>query len=557
MIDREATPNILKANFIEDFSITKNFSDGTRQFDIIMGNPPFQGTGRKKIYITFIDVIFKKNLKTSGYLIFITPTLSLDFLLGIEITQKKLEKFYNIIYFNSSNKIKEDFFHNIGSDFSYFKIKNEAYKYKTQLILNNGDIEDNYKLEWNKKLNLQNIKYTKIIEKICNYENNLGIWVRKAARLTSNKDGSDLSTTESKQFKNKIVFKIHTTDEEYRWTDRTHMDFDKKKILYPTLGERILVDKKGHLFPGTSFTPYILCNNDLECDFLKKFIESNVMKFLKKINPNARSPLDEVLKRLKKNTKYKLPKKITDKDIYKYYKLSPKEITLIEAVGDGTKDSSHTLSLPSSSEVSATKTLSTKSPQSSPPISQPTPTTTTPTRPGALSTTSEPKKVKIRRKKKKKKQQSPTLVRPSALSGTSKPKKKIKIKVVSPIRPNPLTAEPKPKSKTPPTLPCAQHNMRNCKKTGCVYKRGRSPKCQQTGGKRNIYTKIYDPISKIYVSVFSKKGGNLIKKYSRQSNKKTNQKGGRNYNKIYNPVSKKFVKLNSSLGLKILQKYLK
>ncbi len=335
MIDPEATPNILKANFIEEFSITKNFSDGTRQFDIIMGNPPFQGTGRKKIYITFIDVILKKNLKTSGYLIFITPTLSLDFLLGIEITQKKLEKFYNIIYFNSSNKIKEDFFHNIGSDFSYFKIKNEAYKYKTQLILNNGDIEDNYKLEWNKKLNLQNIKYTKIIEKICNYENNLGIWVRKAARLTSNKDGSDLSTTESKQFKNKIVFKIHTTDEEYRWTDRTHMDFDKKKILYPTLGERILVDKKGHLFPGTSFTPYILCNNDLECDFLKKFIESNVMKFLKKINPNARSPLDEVLKRLKKNTKYKLPKKITDKDIYKYYKLSPKEITLIEAVGDG------------------------------------------------------------------------------------------------------------------------------------------------------------------------------------------------------------------------------
>lgn len=111
------------------------------------------------------------------------------------------------------------------------------------------------------------------------------------------------------------------------------------------------------------------------------------------------------------------------------------------------------------------------------------------------------------------------------------------------IRATPDLVSPKPKKIKTPT-----------KITTKPKKSKTSPK--QTGGKRNIYTKIYDPISKIYVSIFSKKGGNLIKKYSRQSNKKTNQKGGRNYNKIYNPVSKKFVKLNSSLGLKILQKYL-
>ena len=74
--------NICQANFLDQSD--KWTSDlGSSQFDIIVGNPPFQmskktkykgSVGRKTLWDKFLDFIFKQNvLMSSGYLGFITP----------------------------------------------------------------------------------------------------------------------------------------------------------------------------------------------------------------------------------------------------------------------------------------------------------------------------------------------------------------------------------------------------------------------------------------------------------------------------------------------------
>ena len=321
IIDDTSEPNIKQVDFLEWVSPIK--------FDIIVGNPPYQGTGRKKIYINFVDKILKFSLNNNGYLIFLTPQLILDFILGIKTLQQQLDTFYNLVYFNSSVEIKKKYFRNIGSDFSYFLIINQPYNYKTKIIFNNMIEISNFNLLWKKKLYLNDLKYNSIANKVLgNYESNL--WVRKASRIQKTSD-SELSNIETSKYKNKIVYKIKTKTIEYKWTDLEHPDMFKYKILYPTLGKNIILDKEKNLFPGTSFVTYVLCENIKECNFLIVFIKSKLVKFLKdKIFNNNRGPLDSILKNLQKNTKYLLPDNPTDEDIYKYYELEQQEIDLIE-----------------------------------------------------------------------------------------------------------------------------------------------------------------------------------------------------------------------------------
>ena len=75
--------NIIKANFLDQYEKWTTHL-GSSQFDIIVGNPPFQmskkgkykgSVGRKTLWDKFLDFIFNQNLlKSSGYLGFITPS---------------------------------------------------------------------------------------------------------------------------------------------------------------------------------------------------------------------------------------------------------------------------------------------------------------------------------------------------------------------------------------------------------------------------------------------------------------------------------------------------
>jgi len=100
MMDSDAKPNIVKANFLTESSKWKR-ELGRDTFDIVMGNPPYNEGGiRSKVgskenkttlWIPFIESAVKF-ITTNGYLLFITPntwtelTSSIsDFMLGFQI----------------------------------------------------------------------------------------------------------------------------------------------------------------------------------------------------------------------------------------------------------------------------------------------------------------------------------------------------------------------------------------------------------------------------------------------------------------------------------------
>ena len=74
----DVEPNILTANTLTEFIVNKNFKDGTKEFDIIIGNPPYNppktetGSSGNNIWPNFVMKSFSL-LKKNGYLCFLHP----------------------------------------------------------------------------------------------------------------------------------------------------------------------------------------------------------------------------------------------------------------------------------------------------------------------------------------------------------------------------------------------------------------------------------------------------------------------------------------------------
>jgi hypothetical protein len=296
---------------------------GIEKFDIIIGNPPFQGNGRKKPYI---NIIYKciNTLHNKGYLLFVTPKMSIGFLLGSEVSQVKIKKFYNILFINTSNDIKYKYFNKIGSDFTYFLVQNDEYKDNTHIIYDDN-MENDITLNFNSILTTDNTRlYKDIFMKLLKINENQ--WGRSAARIEKN-----LVDKEDTSHPNKIIYKMKTDpkNDEYKWTSESHKDMNKYKVFYPTLGDRYIIDKYHNLFPGTSFVPYILCNSLNECNNIVKLGNSHLFKFLKNAFKSQRSSVDYIWRNLIKPSSFDIPIN-TDDDIYKYFNLTKDDIKIIE-----------------------------------------------------------------------------------------------------------------------------------------------------------------------------------------------------------------------------------
>ncbi len=291
-----------------------------KKFDIIVGNPPYQGSGRKKIYILFIKKMLENNLNENGFLLFITPQLSINFLTGSEISQQKIDKFYNLIYINSNNQIKQKYFKNIGSDFVYFIVKNNKYNDNTLIIYEN-EKQENIKLTFNNLIILDGNTNNILLNKLIIINKNL--WNRKAARIDTN-----LQDIQTDTYKNKIIYKIKKNIE-YKYTDKLHKDHNIYKVLYPTLGDNYIIDEKRELFPGTSFVVYIPCIDIEECKNIIILKNSKLFQYLIKSFKNQRSPIDYIWRNLIKYGNFNIEIN-NENDIYNYFKLTNEEINLIE-----------------------------------------------------------------------------------------------------------------------------------------------------------------------------------------------------------------------------------
>lgn len=311
--------NTYKLNIYDKDYLKLDFSKecNINSFDIILGNPPYQGTGRKKIYINFIEKSINL-LKKNGLLLQLVPHLSIQYLLGNEVVQKTLPKQLDIHYINC-NHIGNKYFKQIESDFCYFLASNSFHNINT-IINNNGTLETiTLKYKTYLPLNFNKVHYN-----LANKFLNMGAneFQRKAIRIDKN-----LKDTYSPNHKQKIIYKIKTNSIDIKYTNLTHPLIDSYKVLYPTLGDNYIIDKNKELIGGTSFVVFLLCSSPDECDKLIWFKNSIIFNYLKIIFSNLRSPQDFIWRNIKKPNLLSMN---NDIDLYKYFELTREEINILE-----------------------------------------------------------------------------------------------------------------------------------------------------------------------------------------------------------------------------------
>lgn len=307
---------------------------GVEAFDVVMGNPPFQGyDNKKKIYINFAINTLNNLLNADAYFLFITPKQIIRILLGENIQQQQIHKLYNVLYMNTRNTIKTEYFKTIGSDFMYFILQNRDYQGNT-LFINDDNYGNNINLKFNSFLPLNSNVSPNITNKLLISGSTKSLW-RKAGRIDAMSEEdikkNDIVDVKDNYHTNKLVIflKTNPNDDVFKWTSKEHPDMFKYKVLYPSLGERyVIIDKDDKVFTGTTSVLYILCNSLNECENVVKLGKSKLFNYLKKAY-TGKNPIDSVWNNLIKPSNFDIEIK-DDDDIYEYFNLTKSDIEEIE-----------------------------------------------------------------------------------------------------------------------------------------------------------------------------------------------------------------------------------
>jgi hypothetical protein len=375
MIDSASTPNILRADFITGYDavlkkMRDDADDKNRLFDIIIGNPPYNSTlstGDNKPYLlfTFISISL---LETNGLLTFITPPSIYDYLFKrktLKLTGEiyKYDKILDILYVNADNNYLKRFFKNVGSDFSYFVLKNKEYSGETQLLYEKGDKlliekievpppppppasgEENSTitgLNIIKELynNILHPEYVSIKDKIFSndtetFEFKKALFGTSTRRIRKEQiEDKTVKDTPDETHKYKIIesYKMDSVfNPKLHYFDKTDTDYDKKRLIV-SAGPSNLYP---HIIPKNSFTLsdniyYTVCE-DTQCENLLFFLESPLWKYIDKKYRPSNSINSHLISSLISHIK-PLPSKKFDDDaeMYEFFKLTKDEISKID-----------------------------------------------------------------------------------------------------------------------------------------------------------------------------------------------------------------------------------
>ncbi len=331
-----------------------------KNFNIIIGNPPYQedgATGDNKLYLSFI----KKSLDIlidNGLLLFITPSNIKNYITCQNKNRDYIDNLYEIKYLaiNTPNK----YFPNISTYFAYFLLKKnivEEFKCNIEFIRNKNIecdeilIKKGYNLPLclsktdiniiNKTSNLiENFNETFDIKKALYEENGK----KNLQRIRKQHiDKNIVSKTQKKDYIYKIIDKINKSNPfpgVFYYYNKQMTDYGKSKIIMTTGGYLMPEYDVNGEYNLSDNMIYMLCDSKLKYDGFTFLTESNLVKYLNKItmtdNIHGR---DNVIMNIKK---VNLEKINNNESVYKIFKLTDEEISIIEKTLALTKDNKST-----------------------------------------------------------------------------------------------------------------------------------------------------------------------------------------------------------------------
>jgi hypothetical protein len=344
--NNEFNLNVHRGSFLDENFSEKMKQWGFEKFDVVVGNPPYQdsgSTGDNKLYLDFIKRSISL-INDDGYLIFVTPKNSIDYILNLSKNRTYVDKFYKIEYLALDTP---RMFFDVGSTFCYFLIKKEEVK---------SDVQENIKCEFllDKKVIKSVINITKgekipsildnntisIIDKVKNlyspyniqkmvYTSKNGKKSFRRIRKNFIEDGT-ISVLRSNTHIYPIIEVINEGNPypgKLFYFDKQMDDLNEKKVI---------LSGKGYLCPsycegGYNLSDsmfYMLVNNFEQFNSFRSIVESKIFNFIKLIffSDDGFSSI----KTFEKIGGMNLDRIWSNNDLYQYFNLNQNEIDLIE-----------------------------------------------------------------------------------------------------------------------------------------------------------------------------------------------------------------------------------
>jgi 16S rRNA G966 N2-methylase RsmD len=135
--------NQYKLNIYEGDSLKLNYNEqfGIEQFDIIVGNPPYQdnsGNKGNKLWTKFVELMIKKLLKNNGFLLFVHPSLWRQ----IDHKIQKIMTNNQIIYLEIHNEKDGLKTFSANTRYVWYLLQNIKYTYNTTIKGEDGIISE-------------------------------------------------------------------------------------------------------------------------------------------------------------------------------------------------------------------------------------------------------------------------------------------------------------------------------------------------------------------------------------------------------------------------------
>jgi len=315
--------NEFKLNLYEGDSLSLNIKKdfGIDNFDVIIGNPPYNEKSNKRgelppIYDKFIEYYVNK----CTYLIFIVPSRWFSGGKGLDKFREMMLNRNDIVFIKHYDNAKIIFNQNveIKGGVNYFLIDKN---YNGNCIFNDAVI----------KLNsfdvLVDNKFTSIINKLCKYESILNIFTGRYFKIETNSkllnDDKNNIKCYISQLKGFIKYvKKNDIEQEYNfWKVITPTGCHK---AYSGFGDIYILNPNE--IHTTSYVQFKI-NNENEAKSLYSYLKCRLPNLMLSLRKNSQL--------ISKNTCKWIPlpplnKIWNDEEVYKYFKLSKNDIKLIE-----------------------------------------------------------------------------------------------------------------------------------------------------------------------------------------------------------------------------------